>query len=483
MRRANITVRSWPLMLRPHHLRALAILVTLVSLSLLFSTFTMRSGDNRMWIMDPGRHHNLQDTDGRPVMSTVDAHHQPAYSDTNHSQTEGTSITLTPTTKRRRPTKIHGVGEVYQITRKSINPSNHLPVAVAKNKIKFQGYLLPAAPSALLKTRNLFQNRTVTQEDINNTLTLLNKRLEENKQELDAEVEAQQHVGYWNVTHPKRLLIVTSWRSGSTFLGQILSEHPGVYNHYEPLMHVGLEQIRPGDPRVDSAIQHLKDLLHCKYSNQDFLKKIQESMQDMLSHNAHVWQACVLGPNRNVCSLSNFLEEACHKFPALTMKMVRLRLNLTRQLLDDPSVKVLYLVRDPRATMNSRLSSVKWCSQSIDCIDPGRLCDDIQSDLDAFESLSAEFPGRVALIKYETMAKSPHATFRSIFNFAGLFYTRKIREEVEKHTSRDENHPWSTVRKSAERVDLWRQKLDTKSISNIQSVCSNVLAKLGYSQL
>lgn len=49
------------------------------------------------------------------------------------------------------------------------------------------------------------------------------------------------------------------------------------------------------------------------------------------------------------------------------------------------------LVRDPRATMNSRLSSVKWCSQSIDCIDPGRLCADIQNDLEAFESLSAEF--------------------------------------------------------------------------------------------
>lgn len=206
-------------------------------------------------------------------------------------------------------------------------------------------------------------------------------------------------------------------------------------------------------------------------------------MQDMLSHNAQVWQACVLGPNRNVCSVSNFLEEACHRFPTLTMKMVRLRLNLTRQLLDDPSVKVLYLVRDPRATMNSRLSSVKWCSQSIDCIDPGRLCADIQNDLEAFESLSAEFPDRLALIKYETMARSPHATFRAIFDFAGLFYTRKIREEVEKHTSRDENHPWSTVRKSAERVDLWRQKLDNKSISDIQSVCSNVLVRLGYSQL
>lgn len=206
-------------------------------------------------------------------------------------------------------------------------------------------------------------------------------------------------------------------------------------------------------------------------------------MQDMLSHNAQVWSACVLGPNRNVCSLSSFLEEACHRFPAITMKMVRLRLNLTRALLDDPSVKVLYLVRDPRATMNSRLSSVKWCSNSIDCIDPSHLCNDIQSDLDAFESLSIDYPNRLALIKYETLAKFPHITFRAIFDFAGLFYTQRIRDEVERHTSRDENHPWSTVRKSAERINLWRQKLDRQSIIRIQLVCSNVLTRLGYSQL
>ena len=99
---------------------------------------------------------------------------------------------------------------------------------------------------------------------ISDTLALLSRRLEDTKQELSAEVGAEQHVNYWNVTHPRRLLIVTSWRSGSTFLGQILSEHPGVYNHYEPLMHVGLEQIRPGDARADSAVQHLQDLLRCK---------------------------------------------------------------------------------------------------------------------------------------------------------------------------------------------------------------------------
>ena len=67
----------------------------------------------------------------------------------------------------------------------------------------------------------------------------------------------------WNTSAPQRIMLVTSWRSGSTFLGQILSDHPGVFNHYEPLMHADLKQIRGGE-EAEEAVQHLRDLLHCK---------------------------------------------------------------------------------------------------------------------------------------------------------------------------------------------------------------------------
>lgn len=64
----------------------------------------------------------------------------------------------------------------------------------------------------------------------------------------------------------------------------------------------------------------------------------------MMSHNAQVWQACLLGPNRNACTSTSFLEGSCAQFPTLIMKIVRLRLNLTQQLLEDstalPGLKV-----------------------------------------------------------------------------------------------------------------------------------------------
>ena len=104
---------SWSL--RPHHLRALAILVTLVSLSLLFSTFSMRAGENRMWMMDPSR----QNAVGRAMMSAAEFHQQ---SSTNTEETASFSPTTTTTTAPASTNKL-GRGEVYQIIRKSVKPA------------------------------------------------------------------------------------------------------------------------------------------------------------------------------------------------------------------------------------------------------------------------------------------------------------------------------------------------------------------------
>ena len=85
----------------------------------------------------------------------------------------------------------------------------------------------------------------------------------------------------------------------------------------------------------------------------------------------------------------------CSQFPYQTMKTVRLRLNLTQRLVENPelNVKVVLLVRDPRGTLESR-SHRNWCSGHPDCQDPARLCQDLESDFKAYQSLSRRFPDR-----------------------------------------------------------------------------------------
>ena len=65
---------------------------------------------------------------------------------------------------------------------------------------------------------------------------------------------------------PIRAMIATTWRSGSTFLGDILISHPATFYHYEPLLHFGIEQVREGI-KAREAQRVLKSLFNCDYSN------------------------------------------------------------------------------------------------------------------------------------------------------------------------------------------------------------------------
>ena len=95
----------------------------------------------------------------------------------------------------------------------------------------------------------------------------------------------------------------------------------------------------------------------------------------------------------------------------------RLRLNLTRELVRDPSldVRVVLLVRDPRGTMLSRRHGnvARWCTEP-DCTDPGRVCRDLLEDHRAARRLVAEHPDRYRVVRYEDLALRPADQTRSL---------------------------------------------------------------------
>lgn len=65
---------------------------------------------------------------------------------------------------------------------------------------------------------------------------------------------------------PMRSIILTSWRSGSTFLGDVINAHPANFYHYEPLLDFGIVQIR-GPPLAEEALQNIESLLNCDFHN------------------------------------------------------------------------------------------------------------------------------------------------------------------------------------------------------------------------
>ena len=62
------------------------------------------------------------------------------------------------------------------------------------------------------------------------------------------------------------VMLVTTWRSGSTFLGHLLASQPGTFYHYEPLAFLSIVQVRAGDLAVE-AVNTLRSLMRCNYSS------------------------------------------------------------------------------------------------------------------------------------------------------------------------------------------------------------------------
>lgn len=134
---------------------------------------------------------------------------------------------------------------------------------------------------------------------------------------------------------PMRSVIITTWRSGSTFLGDILNALPGNYYHYEPLLTYDIIQIR-GPPNDTAAITQIKKLLLCNYTGWDMHNYLEfgKAHNYLFTHNTRLWDKCQMFPS--YCYQARFLEPYCKLFPLQSMKVVRLRMNIAARLLEDP---------------------------------------------------------------------------------------------------------------------------------------------------
>ena len=59
---------------------------------------------------------------------------------------------------------------------------------------------------------------------------------------------------------------MSSWRSGSTFLGDVFKTHPGTFYHLEPLHYFGLRQIKAEGQIAQESRDLIKSLIQCNFT-------------------------------------------------------------------------------------------------------------------------------------------------------------------------------------------------------------------------
>ncbi|KAJ8687573.1 hypothetical protein QAD02_023367 [Eretmocerus hayati] len=279
--------------------------------------------------------------------------------------------------------------------------------------------------------------------------------------------------------NPLRSVVLTTWRSGSTFLGDILTAHPANFYHYEPLLHFGIVQIRE-PPESDDALDNLDSMFRCDYSTLErYLSFGKNSHPWVFNHNTHLWKQCQV--HKDICWDHRFVTKFCKLFPFQSMKIVRLRLRPFERFLaqNELGIKVVLLIRDPRGVLQSRKHR-DWCPTEPDCFDPSILCSDMVSDYDAAVLFSKLYPDNFRVMRYEDLSMDPQGHTKRLFDFYGLYFHEEVQRFLDTHTKTDIGGLSSTFRNSKAAPFHWRSELDFEEVEDIQRECRLAMKLWGY---
>lgn len=282
----------------------------------------------------------------------------------------------------------------------------------------------------------------------------------------------------------QRVIVVTYFRAGSTFVGDILSSTPRTFYHFEPL-HMFSKDARLDGNAASNASDLIGHLLRCDFQRVQHYVRWASDKKFLFRRNHFLWALC--GGQHPVCFKPDYVAKVCLRAPAQVMKVTRLHMSQVRDwLVNNPdiagSVKVLHLVRDPRGILASR-RLLDWCNESKSCAHQDTLCSELRADLDTFEDLKRMFPNSTYRLRYEDVSLDPKKEAVKLFGALGLNYTVHVSNFLKTHTKArkaDALDPYSTRRNSSTVAFQWRTKLSYEDIADIQRSCSDVLLRLGY---
>lgn len=389
-----------------------------------------------------------------------------------------------------------------------------------------------------------------------------------------------------NVTQINRIYLLSYFRSGSSFLGDLLQQHYRTFYQFEPLHFRSVASRLPSnDSRTDSSVALVLQMLNqCDFhsrSTANYLAWISKyDNRFLLSWNRFLYSLCRY--NLTHCSDETFVTTVCNLAEQRVTKLTRLNLadlikgmfadrsleehirthlmlgdeqltfriynethssgsstasgdkttndkqtkvidskvNESKKSEDKPKqstivdvepIKIIYLVRDPRAIFSSR-QYLSWCKNRA-CTNIDRLCDEMNQDFRVFESLYANssrsnsvltltgperYPIRLFLVRFELVALDPLRSTSELFRLINLPFKENIRRFVYSHTAANldgkefktpfkkwylnkvSNDPHSTKRNSTKIPFDWIHKLNWSKIDEIQTKCRYSMDRLGY---
>ncbi|GCB67562.1 carbohydrate sulfotransferase 3-like [Scyliorhinus torazame] len=325
-------------------------------------------------------------------------------------------------------------------------------------------------------------------------------------------------------TGRKHLILMATTRTGSSFVGEFFNQNSNIFYLFEPLWHV--ERTVTFEPKGANAvatsivyrdvvqrlmlcdmyalenfllplpIQHVTAFLFRRGSSKSLCEKPVCTPPPRTKYPWHERFPCRL----HRCGLLNMTlaMHACLQKQHVAMKTVRLRqLDFLRPLMEDfrINLKVIQLVRDPRAVLASRMVAFpskyeawkKWANQGVvpDDEEVGKLrgnCENLRTSAQLGLSQPAWLKDRFMLMRYEDVALEPMKKAYEMYRFAGIPITPEVKMWIytNTQTSQGSDNLYSTRKNSSEQFEKWRLALPFKIAQVVQTVCGPAMKLFGY---
>ncbi|XP_060615917.2 carbohydrate sulfotransferase 6-like [Anolis sagrei] len=314
--------------------------------------------------------------------------------------------------------------------------------------------------------------------------------------------------------HKIHVLILSSWRSGSTFAGQLFNQNPNVFYLMEPAKHLWNSMPWGSPELIQGAMRDLlRSVFLCDMEAFRFYirnaSKVSHLFMWPMSKGLCSPPACEAFSRFDIvdkmeciaqCGHAPFekISEACATYSHVVVKVVRLfQLEALYQLLGDPSLSlhIIHLVRDPRAIFASRrfislLADNQFITKTTNSTPDIRrvmykVChSQVEMYFTALYHMPSAWRGRYLLTRYEDLVGDPLGHLAKWYNFTGLTSTPKLQKWVYNithwPTSSERKEPLS-IEKNAKFVSqAWRQQLSFKKVQDVQAICKEAMEVFGY---
>lgn len=301
------------------------------------------------------------------------------------------------------------------------------------------------------------------------------------------------------------VIVLTYMRSGSSLVGDILQQSPGAFYIYEPL-HVlqfmseeksasnityvnGTVRTWPFD-FYEEAVNVLRHWLLCDVTKlprrilmDGFMNVGLQSRKFHQCYNERTSRAANFSQRLWKCALE--LKLLCQTSPVRIFKTIRMPLKQISHLLEElPMLKIVHLVRDPRATLTSQ-AHVGMCSLKhggkFECTD--KYCTRVENDISELSALVRHYPYRLKTVLYEDVASSPIETSKEVYDFIGTSFSAHAQEYIYNITlaGNPDNCIICTTRSnSSDHIFAWKKTINEDLLNNVEKRCSYVLRYYNY---